>query len=93
VATARELYESGLTVRQIADQIGCSIGKAHALLTAAGYEPRSKGRRPLADDDPHIDKALALFEEGLQYRDVAAEMGCSLSAAYRYVQRGRTRAP
>lgn len=41
---AKELYESGSTVREVADAVGVSVSRAWTLLKEAGAEMRAAGR-------------------------------------------------
>lgn len=40
---ATGLYKKGKSIREIAEQIECSYGKTHRLLTDAGVELRPRG--------------------------------------------------
>lgn len=42
---ALEFYERGHTLVEVAKLLGCSYGKAHALVKEAGGTPRRRGAR------------------------------------------------
>ena len=48
VRMAGELYESGMTERQVAEEMGVSRTRAVYLIEKAGVEKRPRGRRPQA---------------------------------------------
>lgn len=41
---ARALYEQGLSVRKVADELGVTVSRAHGLLVEAGTEMRPAGQ-------------------------------------------------
>lgn len=45
-ARAGESYEAGHTYMEVADELGVSYGKAHALVKEAGVAARPRGARP-----------------------------------------------
>jgi orotate phosphoribosyltransferase-like protein len=57
---ARKLYEGGMTVREVADEIGVAVSRAHALLTEAGTSMRARGpRKEEQSDESEPEKADA----------------------------------
>ena len=46
--SARSLYDTGYTVRQVATALDVSYGAAHRLLRESGGTLRKRGRRPAA---------------------------------------------
>lgn len=50
VAHAGEVYASGLTLEQVAEEMGVSYGKAHALVKESDVPIRARGARFVAPD-------------------------------------------
>lgn len=56
--SARELYESGLSEREVAEKMGLSKTRVHALLVEAGVE-----RRPAAPRKRFVRLTIEEYEE------------------------------
>ena len=58
--SAKELYESGLTVREVADKLSLSVARTHALLVEAGAEMRPPGQpRKESDEIEEAEESAA----------------------------------
>lgn len=83
VATATELYESGLTLMEIAGRLGCSWMTVQRRLVAVGVEIRKQGRRGKgseAKNDAMMQQILELHEQGLSTYKIAEQLGIGRDA-------------
>lgn len=83
VATATELYESGLTLMEIAGRLGCSWMTVQRRLVAAGVEIRKQGRRGKgneAKNDAMMPQILELHNQGLSDYEIASRLGIGRDA-------------
>jgi 5-methylcytosine-specific restriction endonuclease McrA len=76
-----DLYQSGLTYREVALEIGCSPSQAGHYIAAMGIS-RSQGRF----NDAEIQQRMGdLYQSGLSSREVALEIGCSQGSVLHYI--------
>jgi HNH endonuclease len=83
--TARRLYESGSTCREIAARLACSPATVARLMRELGIKPIAKGTRSKAVPNfarRKFDRALvaARYAEGFSSTKIAIEMGVTASA-------------
>lgn len=71
------LYESGMGIRGVAEEIGSSYSTVWRRLHAAGVQLRPAGGRPL-EPDPLAEYLAARYRSGESLRDLEAATG------YRY---------
>lgn len=76
---AVELYKSGLTLRQAAEQVGCSYGSVVLWVKQANYPRRKRGTSVKYSADTRT-KAVDMIRNGVSYRKTAKVIGCSLCA-------------
>ena len=83
---AKRLYESGLTIEQVARQFGVGATVAGQRLREIGAEIRPSGSRFV-----HLltrDRLRTLYVlEGRTMRSIADEAGCSIGTVYRLLKR------
>lgn len=86
---ATRLYESGLTLRQVAQRVGWSYGGLHSRFAEAGVPMRPRGgcvsperliRNRLGD---HVAEVVARARQGERVADLARQAGVSPTSLYR----------
>lgn len=84
------LYETGLTIYEVAHRTGRSFGTVHRHLHAAGVEvePRYMNRRPRPDRVPHaeMERTVELYESGLSMPEVGRKLYLSPSGVKRRME-------
>jgi transposase len=58
-ARAKALYDEGMSVRQVADELGLTVSRTHTLLTEAGTQMRPRGPRKERDGESEPEEADA----------------------------------
>lgn len=90
VVTASELYESGLTLMEIGERLGCSWMTVQRRLVAAGVEIRKqgcRGKKRNARDDELISQIIELHDEGLSGYKIAAQLDIGRDTVYRLLRK------
>ena len=88
------LRRQGLTLQQIADDVGCSASTARKILLQNGFPPCVQlahpkwGRRGVRLHKPRI---LSLRKRGLTVQQIAREVDCSISTIRAILSRRRLR--
>jgi len=88
------LRRQGLTLQQIADDVGCSASTARKILLQNGFPPCVQfthpkwGRRGVRLHKPRI---LSLRKRGLTVQQIAREVDCSISTIRKTLSRRRLR--
>ncbi len=88
------LRKQGLTLQQIADDVGWSASTARKILLQNGFPPCVQlahpkwGRRGVRLHKPHI---LSLRKRGLTVRQIARKVDCSISTIRKTLSRRRLR--
>lgn len=73
---AGELYESGMTLEQVAAEIGVHWASVPRLLKRAGVSSRSPGRKRTIDRE----RVRGFAAQGMAQREIARRVGCSHKA-------------
>lgn len=71
------LYESGSSLREIADVVGCSHEQVRLVLEQYGVERRPLVQRALEPGTEEFEEAVQLFEAGLSLVEVGERVGVS----------------
>src|SRR5262249_19849672 len=80
---AARLYQSGLTLHQVAAKLGMSPDRVRHSLARAGVTMRSPGRVRQID----AERAVRLYQTPMTIQQVADELGCSKSAVWNWLKR------
>lgn len=78
------IYESGESIRQIAEKVGASTEFVADRLREKGVKLRPSGGRPM----DRIPECVRLWRSGMDVRQVAARMGLSWGAVRRRIEKG-----
>lgn len=78
-AMAADLYQSGLTMRVIADKFGVSAMTVLSRLKAAGVPRRYAG--PQKRDNERKNQARSMKQDGMSYADIGRALGISRQRA------------
>ncbi|MED3090803.1 helix-turn-helix domain-containing protein [Bacillus toyonensis] len=66
----------------------CEIGKELAVLDKRVCKGRLLRRRPLEEQwDEKCKQAMILFDQGMEYPDIAKRVGCHVSTLYKELQK------
>ena len=74
----RDLYISGKSLREVAEEIGCTSTTVLRHLRAQGVQTRSRSEALSLDLD--TSTLLAAYNEGVALSTIAEQMGCSTTA-------------
>ena len=90
VENAVKLYQNGMTMEQIAAEIGCCIFAVRCWIDKADVPFRRSAdynRTRFGEKDKV--RAVELFRNGKSYTEIAAEIGCSVTTARKWVINNR----
>lgn len=79
VERAMELYRSGKTLAEVAQDVGCCPASVFKWLKERRIAVRKPGRKRKYSDE-FIDKVVREFESGEKLRDLHEKHECSISA-------------
>ena len=90
-ATIQALYESGKTVKEIADLDGRSLQAIRKILIEAGVTFRPKGRRPNPQRHQEIMDAISerSTTPNISFRAIGKRFGISGAAVFNHLTRGK----
>lgn len=77
VAEAARLYEAGNSLMEIGETLGCNWMTVQRRLKAAGIELRTRGKATRVRAS--LDEILDLVDDGLSYKEIAAQLGCTVN--------------
>jgi len=90
IAAAKALRAKGHSISEVVALTKVSRGRAHALTKGIRlpFGPLKRGpKKKIA-----FNVCKALHEQGLNYRQIAARLGCAHSAVYRTLKTGKAAA-
>lgn len=81
---AKELYESGMTVREVGEVFGCTGARVHQVLQRLDVDFRGQGCRgpqklKFSPDSEQGKQVLEWYFGGMHLEEVADRLGCSVS--------------
>gem|GEM_PF-1037020 len=77
----KEMYDSGLTIRQIAKEMGLSYSKVRRALIKMGV--KLKRRKPLSEEDKKI---IELYKEGMSISKISKLLSRNYNSVLRVVK-------
>jgi len=78
-----EMYQSGMTVVEVADQLGCHPRTVHRTLIALGVPRRTTGPRLTGNREAIVE----LYLDGLSLVEVSERLDLSISTVRRHITR------
>lgn len=76
ISKALELREQGKTLKQVADELGGTVGSLSSALTRRGLNPTSRPEWTTGK----VRRAKEMFEEGWTQKEISAEVGLSVES-------------
>ena len=89
VENARQMYESGMTLKEVGDELGFSAGAIFRQFKNHGIERRPKGgwnRSIYAPKKIDFDCAVTLYQHGMTLQQIGDVFNCSKQAVHKLLR-------